>query len=78
MLQNSFLTMNTVQKMETLNQHGVYLMSRNAGMCSVHLYNYNNTYIEVWKFIGLDVAIRIEPLHGLDELDVYLKNIVFT
>ncbi len=76
MLPVYFENLSTSQKHEVVISSGTYVMTRNAGLCNAYLYNYRNTYVEVWKFVGLNFPIRIEPLKSLDDLEPYLKNII--
>ena len=73
--QKTFNKLSINAKRALLLEGGIFLATRQYRSHTVHLYDLNGSYIEVWNRIGYDCIEWIEFTNNKDTINSYLKNI---
>ena len=73
--QKSFNKLSLDTKRALLHKEGTFLATRQHRSHTVHLYDLNGSYIEVWNRIGFDCIEWIEFTNNKETINSYLKKI---
>ena len=73
--QKSFNKLSLDTKRALLQKEGTFLATRQYRSHTVHLYDLNGSYIEVWNRIGFDCIEWIEFTNNKETINSYLKKI---
>ena len=73
--QKSFNKLSLDARRALLQKGGKFLATRQYRAHTVHLYDLNGTYIEVWNRIGYDYIEWIEFMNNKETINTYLKKI---
>ena len=73
--QKSFNKLSLDARRSLLKKGGNFLATRQYRAHTVHLYDLNGSYIEVWNRIGYDCIEWIEFTNNKETIDTYLKKI---
>ena len=75
MNQKTFNKLSLDAKRGLLKEGGIFLATRQHRSHTVHLYDLNGSYIEVWNRIGFDCIEWIEFTNNKETINSYLKKI---
>ena len=73
--QKTFNKLNLDAKRELLQKEGAFLATRQHRLHTVHLYDLQGNYIEVWNRVGFDCIEWIEFTNNKESINSYLKKI---
>ena len=73
--QKSFNKLSLDARRTLLKKGGNFLATRQYRAHTVHLYDLNGSYIEVWNRIGYDYIEWIEFTNNKETINTYLKKI---
>lgn len=72
---NKFRRLNEMQQLSLTEQKGIAIAERKTAYCTVHLFQLNSFYVELYQHTHFNVVTRVNSFTDTTLLEPYLESI---